>query len=116
MKYLKRFESLDNYDGIEKLSIDEYYDYIDNKKFVSFTDNQYKQINNIIPVEKNQQFVDNYLYYNLSNGRFVIDQIEDEWYLLKVLTDIQMEYYKCDQFDALLRLLRMPDFVRMKLT
>ena len=106
MKYLKLFEAR-KYDTIE-LSQDEYDEYGDDIS-VRFTDKEVEDLRKLFAIKGIgiNLFGDSHKIV-ASKSRppyylfFVIEKLEDEWYL--VYKD-DSKYYKCDQFDGLKELL-----------
>jgi len=123
MKYLKKFnESSNEYYTSQKFSIvgDDVILYdndgtlIKKYKLESFTEPEIVEIDNIILSRLNAKRFENpwailSLSYNyLENYRYTLLKSEDEWYFIAIQNVKTHEwlYYKCDQYDGLLKLLK----------
>ena len=107
MIYLKLFESQDICEYYCELSEDEYNECI-NGDCENFTQSEIDRLKNLNKITdflifnysysiKIEIYSDNYLY---SNG-ILIYKCEDEWFYVNDLN--YASYFKCDQFDGLLK-------------
>lgn len=112
MKYLKKFnESKDEYYQIldptmadfDKVNIDKkVQDFISNNLSKEYYYVTRMEPEKIIRISKKNRFVKNGGYEDWS-----IYQCGDEWFIVDhELSELDYKYYKCDQFDGLVELLR----------
>ncbi len=126
-KYLKKFNESSEYYTNQKYAIvydvdsgfencylyDRYGNFIKKYKLEEFIESEREKIDNIMLSKFRARRYDNPWHslpmdYNyLENFRYHLCKSEDEWYFLSVV-DIKNNlwyYYKCDQFEGLIKLL-----------
>ena len=106
---IKLFEEYNQY--YTKIDEDEYNLVWDTMEILSFTKNEIKSIksllpNNIVKEDKNDD--EELFIYTLKKKIWMrLYKASDEWYYVKSfgLRRTHQQWYKCDQFDGLLRLI-----------
>lgn len=122
MKYLKKFnESSNEYYNNQKFSIvqDSVFVYDENGSLVrkynleEFTNSEVDELDELMLFRfKSKRYTNPWvpesLNYNyLENFRYILCKSEDEWYFLSIqnVRTHKWSYYRCDQYDGLIKLL-----------
>jgi hypothetical protein len=136
MNYIKKYKTFESINDLyQKISVDEYNDMFDlddsddsddqdvfsRSKSVFFKDKEIKEVQNIVPESIRNIFKSDVIFLKYLGVQISINKFDDEWFLVMVtksptdeelrstfykIDDYTFEYYKCDQIDGLINLLK----------
>ena len=102
IKLFEEYNDMDEY--YQRIDKTEWDKYLYNNMFIRFSDDEIKVLKNLFSVEIGPYFMCIKLFVH--GSIIYMYKIPDEWYLVLFDKDYYHLYYKCDQMEGLIKLLK----------
>lgn len=103
MKYIKKFNESSNM-LYSEITSGEYE--IGIRKKVIFNDKYYDKISNLVNDGCDVESYSSFIEIIIEDTIITICELEDEWFHVRWLSDGYTTYFKCDQFEGLIKFLK----------